>query len=83
MGFSASAMVTSGALLQQNDSARPNFAALIYGGPFGVMPAIPPKLPPIFMAWAQDDAVALDPIVRFYDALKSSAARISARPSRR
>ena len=72
MGFSAGAMVASGALLQPNASARPNFAALIYGGPFGVIPAIPPKLPPVFMAWAQDDAVALDPIVKFYDALRSA-----------
>jgi acetyl esterase/lipase len=69
IGFSAGAMVTSGALLQSDAAARPNFAAMIYGAPFGVMPAIPPKLPPIFLAWAQDDAVALDPIVRFYRAL--------------
>ena len=33
------------------------------------MPAIPSKLPPTFLAWAQDDAVALAPVVRFYDAL--------------
>lgn len=75
MGFSAGAMVATGTVLQQNDSARPNFAAFIYGGPFGVMPAIPPKLPPMFMAWAQDDAIALDPIVRFYDALRSAGAK--------
>jgi acetyl esterase/lipase len=72
MGFSAGAMVTSGALLQENAAARPNFAAPIYGGPFGVMPTIPANLPPIFMAWAQDDAVALDPVVTFYEALKSA-----------
>ena len=72
MGFSAGAMVASGALLQENAAARPNFAALIYGGPFGVMPAIPAKLPPVFMAWAQDDAVALDAVVKFYEALKSA-----------
>ncbi len=72
MGFSAGAMVASGALLQQDAAARPNFAAMIYGGPFGVMPAIPAKLPPIFLAWAQDDAVALTPIVKFYDALRSA-----------
>ncbi len=41
MGFSAGAMVTSGALLQEDAAARPNFAAPIYGGPFGVMPAVP------------------------------------------
>ena len=75
LGFSAGAMVTSGTLLQQDSAARPNFAALIYGGPFGVMPAIPAKLPPVFLAWAQDDAVALDPIVRFRDALTTAGAK--------
>ena len=42
---------------------------MIYGGPFGVMPAIPAKLPPMFLAWAQDDTLARQPIVKFYDAL--------------
>ena len=69
MGFSAGAMVTSGTLLQTDAAARPNFAAPIYGGPFGAMPAIPAQLPPIFMAWAQDDDVARDSVVKFYDAL--------------
>jgi acetyl esterase/lipase len=75
MGFSAGAMVASGTLLQEDAAARPNFAAMIYGGPFGVMPRIPAKLPPMFLAWAQDDNVALAPIVRFYDALKSAGHR--------
>lgn len=69
LGFSAGAMVASGTLLQSDPAARPNFAAPIYGGPFGAMPPIPPGLPPIFMAWAQDDPVALKAVVRFYDAL--------------
>src|SRR2546427_5150236 len=72
MGFSAGAMVTSGTLLQKDAAARPNFAAMIYGGPFGVMPPIPSKLPPMFLAWAQDDALALGPVVKFYDALTSA-----------
>lgn len=72
MGFSAGAMVTSGALLQKDAAGRPNFAAMIYGAPFGVMPDIPSKLPPTFLAWAQDDAVALQPIVKFHDALTSA-----------
>ena len=72
MGFSAGAMVTSGALLQQDAAARPNFAAMIYGAPFGKMPAIPAKLPPMFLAWAQDDDVALEPVVKFYEALTSA-----------
>ena len=75
MGFSAGAMVTSGVLLQPDAAARPAFAAPIYGGPFGVMPAIPAKLPPIFMAWAQDDGLVREPIVKFYDALMAAGIR--------
>lgn len=71
MGFSAGAMVASGAFLQQDASARPNFAAPIYGGPFGAMPPIPAKLPPIFLAWAQDDPYA-GTVANFYNALKSA-----------
>ncbi len=36
------------------------------------MPTIPAKLPPIFMAWAQDDTVALEPVVKFYGALTAA-----------
>jgi acetyl esterase/lipase len=72
IGFSAGAMVASAALLQKDAVARPDFAAMIYGAPFGKMPDIPLKLPPMFMAWAQDDEVALEPIIRFHDALKSA-----------
>lgn len=43
---------------------------MIYGAPFGVMPRVPAKLPPMLLAWAQDDSFALKPVVRFYDALK-------------
>src|SRR5262245_31052901 len=72
IGFSAGAMVASGVLLQPDAAARPNFAAMIYGGPFGVMPAIPAKLPPMFLAWAQDDNVALAPVLKFHDALRAA-----------
>ena len=72
MGFSAGAMVTSGVLLQKDAAARPTFAAPIYGAPFGAMPSIPAELPPIFLAWAQDDALVRDAVVKFYDALKSA-----------
>ncbi len=75
VGFSAGAMVASGALLQPDAAARPSFAAMVYGGPFGAMPAIPARLPPVFLAWAQDDAVALAPVVRFHDALRGAGHR--------
>lgn len=72
VGFSAGAMVTSGTLLQADSAARPNFAAPIYGAPFGAMPAIPAKLPPIFMAWAQDDPLVLPAVEKFYSALRAA-----------
>ena len=72
LGFSAGAMVTGGTLLQGDAASRPSFAGLIYGGPFGAMPTIPANLPPMFLAWAQDDAVALGPVVRFHDALTAA-----------
>jgi acetyl esterase/lipase len=62
-------MVTSGVLLQPDSAARPNFAAFLYGAPFGKVPAIPGHLPPTFLAWAQDDAVARDYVPKFQDAL--------------
>jgi acetyl esterase/lipase len=72
MGFSAGGMVASGALLQADAAARPSFAALIYGAPFGTMPPIPTGLPPIFMAWAQDDDVAGEAVDGFYEKLRAA-----------
>ena len=72
VGFSAGAMVTTGVALQADPAARPNFAAPIYGGPFGVMPQIPANLPPMFLAWAQDDNLAGGAEAKFYDALKAA-----------
>jgi acetyl esterase/lipase len=72
VGFSAGAMVASGVLLQQDPSSRPAFAAPIYGGPFGAVPGIPQNLPPVFLAWAQDDTTAGAACARFYAALTAA-----------
>ena len=72
MGFSAGAMVTSGALLQQDAAARPNFAAPIYGGPFGVMPAIPAQTAAHFHGMGAGRRRGPRCGVKFYDALKSA-----------
>ena len=72
LGFSAGAMVASGVLLNANATERPSFAALLYGAPFGKPPAIPKDLPPVFMAWAQDDGLVLDFLTRFRDALQAA-----------
>src|SRR5690606_7617519 len=75
IGFSAGAMVASGTALNRDVKARPNFVAMIYGAPFGKMPHIPRQLPPLFLAWAQDDDMALDPILRFHKALEAAGHR--------
>ncbi len=72
IGFSAGGMVTSGVLLQEDAAARPAFAAPIYGAPFGAVPAIPQNLPPVFLAWAQDDRTAGMACGRFQEALKAA-----------
>jgi acetyl esterase/lipase len=75
LGFSAGGMVASAVALQRDSAARPAFAGMIYGAPFGVTPAIPAHLPPLFMAWAQDDRVAGAPVERFYAALHAAGIR--------
>lgn len=75
LGFSAGGMVASAAVLQNDAAARPNFAGFIYGGPLVTMPRIPQNLPPIFMAWAQDDPQVLPQVNAFYSALRSSGAK--------
>jgi acetyl esterase/lipase len=72
IGFSAGGMVASGTLLQADSAARPDFAAMIYGGSFGDIPPIPPQLPPIFMAWAHDDDQVLPQVEAFYAALRAA-----------
>jgi len=69
LGFSAGAMVVSATLVQPDSASRPSFAALLYGGPFSKMPVVPKNLPPVFIAWAQDDPVALETATRFHNAL--------------
>lgn len=75
LGFSAGGMIASAAVLQNDAAARPNFAGFIYGGPLVKMPPIPHNLPPIFMAWAQDDSQVLSQVDAFYSALLASGAK--------
>jgi acetyl esterase/lipase len=75
MGFSAGGMITELTAVQGDASARPDFAAPIYGATFPVVPPIPKGVPPVFMAMAQDDTLAGPQIVAFYDALKAAGYR--------
>ena len=73
-GFSAGGMITAYAAIQPD--ARPNYAAPVYGAPIATIPPIPAQgLPPFFMAMAQDDNLAGQYILRFYEALKAAGYR--------
>jgi acetyl esterase/lipase len=75
VGFSAGAIVTVSTALQSDLSARPNYAAPIYGAPFGSIPELPQGLPPFFLAIAQDDNGAGALVDRFYAALLAKGYR--------
>jgi acetyl esterase/lipase len=74
VGFSAGAIVTVSTAVQSDVSARPNYAAPIYGAPFGSIPDLPPGLPPFFLAVAQDDGAGTL-VDRFYSALLAKGYR--------
>lgn len=71
IGFSAGAHAVAVAALAADTGARPNYVAPIYGGPFGGIPPIPAadaadRLPPLFLAMAQDDTLVGDDVRAFY-----------------
>ena len=68
VGFSAGAIVTSLTALHKDPTARPDYAAPIYGGSLGGVPDVPQGLPPFFLAVAQDDGAA-SLVDRLYAAL--------------
>jgi acetyl esterase/lipase len=57
IGFSAGGLVTAEALFGPA-ATRPDFAAVIYGAPQGVQ-EVPSPAPPLFLAVAADDALAV------------------------
>jgi acetyl esterase/lipase len=72
IGFSAGATVAAGTLLGEDAAARPNFAGIIYGGPFGGPKALPGQLPPVFLAWAGDDPIGNNTAAKLYEALQAA-----------
>jgi acetyl esterase/lipase len=74
LGFSAGGMLVANVLVQPDAAARPDFAVLVYGAPFGTMPRIPRELPPTLLVWADDDPIARPAMTRFRDALTAAAA---------
>ena len=67
MGFSAGGLVTSEALFGPA-ATRPDFAAIIYG--VGEIKETPSPAPPLFLAVAADDALAVDRTVEQFTAYR-------------
>jgi acetyl esterase/lipase len=75
VGFSAGGVVTCGAMLAENPADRPDYAAPIYGAPFGAIPKIPADAPPAFLAVAEDDPIASKAEIAFFEALRNADLR--------
>jgi acetyl esterase/lipase len=75
VGFSAGGVVTSGAMLAEDPLDRPNYAAPIYGAPFGAIPKIPTDSPPAFLAVAEDDPIASKAEIALFQALRDANLR--------
>jgi len=71
MGFSAGGRVTIGVALEHDVDSRPNFAAAIYGALWEDL-AVPAGAPPLFIALANDDELAVDPGVALYCAWRAA-----------
>ncbi len=71
MGSSAGGRVTIGVVLEHDVESRPNFAASIYGALWEDL-AVPAGAPPLFIALANDDELAVDPGVALYCAWRAA-----------
>ncbi len=58
IGFSAGGAITSGIALSHDEASRPAFAAPIYGAPWEDV-GVPSDAPPLFLAFASDDDMAV------------------------
>ncbi len=65
MGFSAGGRVTIGLALEHEADSRPNFAAAIYGALWEDLD-VPASAPPLFIALASDDELAVNPSLALY-----------------
>ncbi len=71
MGFSAGGRVTIGVALEHDADSRPNFAAPIYGALWEDI-IVPADAPPLFIALANDDELAVEPAVALYRAWRAA-----------
>jgi acetyl esterase/lipase len=71
LGFSAGGIVTDEVALHHDSESLPNFAAPIYGAPFGEF-TVPTDAPPLFILCADDDFLAVRASARLYSAWKAA-----------
>ena len=71
MGFSAGGRVTTGVALEHDEESRPNFAAPIYSALFPES-TVPTDAPPLFIALANDDELAVEPSLALYSTWRAA-----------
>jgi acetyl esterase/lipase len=67
VGFSAGGRVVAGVALEHDDASRPDFAGVIYGALWEEI-TVPPDAPPLFIALAANDDLAVRPCLDLYSA---------------
>lgn len=71
MGFSAGGVVTTGVASSYDADSRPDFAAPIYPAPWGDG-SVPADAPPLFLAMAADDAMAVGASLPLFSAWRAA-----------
>ncbi|MBN1439716.1 MAG: dienelactone hydrolase family protein [Anaerolineales bacterium] len=71
IGFSAGALIAVNGALKSAPKPRPDFLAAIYGAPIRAVKATK-QAPPLFMAFADDDALVADNCPALYQAWKKA-----------
>lgn len=71
IGFSTGGHVAASVALQHDAASRPDWVAPIYGALWEEI-VVPPDAPPLFIALASDDVIAVDPALRLYSAWQAA-----------
>lgn len=71
LGFSAGGVVATGVATQHDSASRPNFAGIIYSGPWDIA-KVAGDTPPVFMAAAADDGLTAGSTLPIYRTLQAA-----------
>ncbi|MES2490217.1 MAG: alpha/beta hydrolase [Pseudomonadota bacterium] len=71
LGFSAGGVVATGVATDHDSASRPDFAGIIYSGPWNIA-KVPDDTPPVFLAAAADDGLTAISTLPIYKTLQAA-----------